>query len=62
MVPYGAAGFRADISDVTCGDVEGDGVWGTADRAFTPALGRRLQSAFRDAEFVEVPGARTLVQ
>ncbi|WP_086821616.1 alpha/beta fold hydrolase [Allokutzneria sp. NRRL B-24872] len=37
-------------------------VWGTADRAFTPALGRRLQSAFRDAEFVEVPGARTLVQ
>lgn len=37
-------------------------VWGTADRAFTPALGRRLREAFQDAEFVEVPNARTLVQ
>ncbi|SDM54037.1 Pimeloyl-ACP methyl ester carboxylesterase [Allokutzneria albata] len=37
-------------------------VWGTADRAFTPALGRRLQGAFHDAEFVEVPGSRTFVQ
>lgn len=37
-------------------------VWGTADRAFKPALGRRLQQAFRDAELVEVPGARTFVQ
>ncbi|MCP3803074.1 alpha/beta hydrolase [Allokutzneria sp. A3M-2-11 16] len=37
-------------------------VWGMADRAFKPALGRRLQQAFRDAEFVEVPGARTLVE
>ena len=37
-------------------------VWGMADRAFSPDLGRRLQEAFRDAEFVEVPGARTLVQ
>ncbi|MFD9949314.1 alpha/beta fold hydrolase [Nonomuraea sp. NPDC059023] len=37
-------------------------VWGTADRAFKPALGRRLQRAFRDATFVEVPGARTFVQ
>lgn len=37
-------------------------VWGTADRAFTPDLGRRLQRAFHDAEFVEVPGARTLLQ
>lgn len=37
-------------------------VWGTADRAFTPQLGRRLHQAFTDAEFVEVPGARTLVQ
>jgi pimeloyl-ACP methyl ester carboxylesterase len=36
-------------------------VWGTADRAFTPELGRRLQHAFRDARFVEVPNARTLV-
>ena len=36
-------------------------VWGMADRAFTPALGRRLQEAFGDAEFVEVPHARTLV-
>lgn len=37
-------------------------VWGIADRAFTPRLGRRLQRAFPEAEFVEVPGARTLVQ
>ena len=36
-------------------------VWGMADRAFTPALGRRLQDAFGDAQFVEVPHARTLV-
>ncbi len=37
-------------------------VWGMADRAFKPDLGRRLQEAFRDATFVEVPDARTLVQ
>jgi pimeloyl-ACP methyl ester carboxylesterase len=37
-------------------------VWGTADRAFKPSLGRRLHAAFRDAEFIEVPGARTFVQ
>lgn len=37
-------------------------VWGTDDRAFTAQLGRRLQKAFHDAEFVEAPGARTLVQ
>ena len=36
-------------------------VWGAADRVFTPDLGRRLQRAFRDAHFVEVPRARTLV-
>jgi pimeloyl-ACP methyl ester carboxylesterase len=36
-------------------------VWGTADRAFTPELGRRLQHAFTNADFVEVPNARTLV-
>lgn len=36
-------------------------VWGAADRAFTPKLGRRLQHAFRDAHFVEVPNARTLL-
>ncbi|WP_232667968.1 alpha/beta fold hydrolase [Pseudonocardia sp. TRM90224] len=36
-------------------------VWGTADRAFTPQLGRRLQDAFRNAHLVEVPNARTLV-
>ncbi|MFI0373421.1 alpha/beta fold hydrolase [Actinomadura sp. 1N219] len=35
--------------------------WGTADRAFKPALGRRLAGAFGDAEFVEIPGARTFV-
>lgn len=37
-------------------------VWGTADRAFKPALGRRLHKAFNDAEFIEVPDARTFVQ
>lgn len=37
-------------------------VWGMADRAFTSRLGRRLQAAFPDAEFVEVPDARTFVQ
>jgi pimeloyl-ACP methyl ester carboxylesterase len=36
-------------------------VWGTADRTFTTKLGRRLQHAFADARFVEVPDARTLV-
>lgn len=36
-------------------------VWGTADRAFTTKLGRRLQRAFGNARFVEVPKARTLV-
>ena len=37
-------------------------VWGMQDSAFKPALGRRLRAAFSNAEFVEVPGARTLVQ
>ena len=36
-------------------------VWGMADHAFRPALGRRLQRAFSQAQFVEVPHARTLV-
>ena len=36
-------------------------IWGMADRAFRPSLGRRLHSAFSDAEFVPVPGARTLL-
>jgi pimeloyl-ACP methyl ester carboxylesterase len=36
-------------------------VWGTADRAFTTKLGRRLQHAFGNAQFVEVPNAKTLV-
>lgn len=36
-------------------------VWGTADRVFKPELGRRLQKAFRDAKFVEVPQSKTLV-
>lgn len=36
-------------------------VWGENDRAFTPKLGRRLAAAFRDAHFVAVPGAKTLV-
>jgi len=37
-------------------------VWGMADRSFKPALGRRLQQSFSQAEFVEVPDARTFVQ
>lgn len=36
-------------------------VWGTADRCFTPALGRRLAALFPHGRFVEVPGARTFV-
>lgn len=37
-------------------------VWGMADRAFTPELGRRLAAAFGpDTRFVEVDGARTFV-
>lgn len=36
-------------------------VWGLADRCFTPALGRRLASAFRNATWVAVPGAHTFV-
>jgi pimeloyl-ACP methyl ester carboxylesterase len=36
-------------------------VWGTADRAFKATLGRRLQRAFGNAHFVEVPNAKTLV-
>ncbi|KAA1427243.1 alpha/beta fold hydrolase [Nocardioides antri] len=36
-------------------------VWGMADRAFRPSLGRRLHAAFADAAFVPVPGARTLL-
>ncbi|WP_433003939.1 alpha/beta fold hydrolase [Kribbella sp. CA-294648] len=36
-------------------------VWGEDDRAFTPKLGQRLAAAFRDAQFVSVPQAKTLV-
>ncbi|MCH5645413.1 alpha/beta fold hydrolase [Gordonia sp. ABSL49_1] len=36
-------------------------VWGTADRAFRPKLGRRLASVFADATFTEVPRSRTFV-
>lgn len=36
-------------------------IWGMADRAFRPALGRRLHAAFTDAVFVPVEGARTLL-
>ena len=36
-------------------------VWGTADRCFTPELGRRLAALFPDSSMVEVPGARTFV-
>ena len=36
-------------------------VWGQRDRAFTPALGRRLAALFPNSTLVEVPGARTFV-
>jgi pimeloyl-ACP methyl ester carboxylesterase len=36
-------------------------IWGTADKVFKPALGRRLAGAFPNAEFIEVRGARTLL-
>ncbi|AQA03843.1 alpha/beta hydrolase [Mycobacterium sp. MS1601] len=36
-------------------------VWGTADRCFTPELGRRLAALFPHSSFIEVPGARTFV-
>jgi pimeloyl-ACP methyl ester carboxylesterase len=56
----------ADLLDVSTRLKEFDGpvrvVWGGADKAFKPSLGKRLQQAFRDAEYIEVPGARTFVQ
>ena len=36
-------------------------VWGQSDRAFTPALGRRLAALFPNAALIEVPEARTFV-
>jgi pimeloyl-ACP methyl ester carboxylesterase len=36
-------------------------VWGMADKAFRPALGRRVHAAFTDAAWVPVEGARTLL-
>ncbi|MGE2722539.1 alpha/beta fold hydrolase [Mycolicibacterium celeriflavum] len=36
-------------------------VWGQRDRAFTPALGRRLAALFPNSTLVEVPEARTFV-
>ncbi|MCE5287645.1 MAG: alpha/beta hydrolase [Nocardiaceae bacterium] len=36
-------------------------VWGMADRAFTPKMGRRLAEVLPNATFTEVPGARTFV-
>jgi pimeloyl-ACP methyl ester carboxylesterase len=36
-------------------------VWGQRDRAFTPALGRRLAALFSNGSLIEVPGARTFV-
>jgi pimeloyl-ACP methyl ester carboxylesterase len=36
-------------------------VWGQRDRAFTPALGRRLAAVFPDSTLIEVPEARTFV-
>jgi pimeloyl-ACP methyl ester carboxylesterase len=36
-------------------------VWGQSDRAFTPALGRRLAAQFPNCALIEVSGARTFV-
>jgi len=36
-------------------------VWGQGDRAFTPALGRRLAAQFPNCALIEVPKARTFV-
>ena len=36
-------------------------VWGQRDRAFTPALGRRLAALFPNSTLIEVPDARTFV-
>lgn len=36
-------------------------VWGMADRFFKPELGHRLEDAFADATFEEIPGARAFV-
>lgn len=36
-------------------------VWGMRDKAFTPALGRRLRALFPNSSMVEVAGARTFV-
>jgi pimeloyl-ACP methyl ester carboxylesterase len=36
-------------------------VWGQRDRAFTPALGRRLAAQFPNCTLIEVPDARTFV-
>ncbi|SIS17515.1 alpha/beta fold hydrolase [Williamsia sterculiae] len=36
-------------------------VWGMADKAFRPSLGRRLAARFPDADFVPVEGSRTFV-
>ncbi|MED5800579.1 alpha/beta hydrolase [Gordonia sp. Z-3] len=36
-------------------------VWGTGDRCFTPEHGRRFADVFGDAQFIEVPHARTFV-
>ena len=36
-------------------------VWGQGDRAFKPALGRRLAALFPNGSLIEVPGARTFV-
>jgi pimeloyl-ACP methyl ester carboxylesterase len=36
-------------------------VWGQRDRAFTPALGRRLAAVFDTSTLIEVPDARTFV-
>ncbi len=36
-------------------------VWGTGDRCFTPATGRRLAAAFAHSELVEVPDVSTFV-
>ncbi|GAC70545.1 alpha/beta fold hydrolase [Gordonia soli] len=36
-------------------------MWGSDDRAFRPALGKRLAEVFEQATFTEIPGSRTFV-
>jgi pimeloyl-ACP methyl ester carboxylesterase len=55
----------SELNDISSRLARFDGpvrlVWGTRDRSFKPALGKRLAQAFGNAEFIEVPQSRTFV-